>query len=480
MSQNFSTFNSLTYSEAVDLCLSLADFERNTHSPNHSDFHLERMMFLADLLGDPQNSVPSVHIAGTKGKGSTSAMIASIIDASGKNVGLATSPHLHSLTERIKFCMRSIPKDDFAKLVSDLWPFVERTSAEGKYGGVTWFEFMVMGVFYYHASKQANIQVIETGLGGRLDATNILCPEVSVITSISLDHTKILGDTIELITKEKSGIIKHNTPVVVAPQPYGDQAYSVIADVASQHSANVLDVRSAYKFSAVPNDIYTQQVVVSGDNDEYSFKLPLVGAHQVENATTAIAASETLNGLGFELSRSNIEDGLEAVHWPARLQVLQDEGPILMVDGAHNTHSALSLVKTIEEMRRSGILQINRVILIFGVLSGHDSVGVLEQFGSFASVIVPVSSRHPRSTSSDFLGEQAQKLGVGLVQHSGVTLTVREGVELALSVAGINDLVLATGSISVAAEVIEWKENIVPEVYSNIPTGIENRGQRSQ
>ncbi|MEC9438539.1 MAG: cyanophycin synthetase, partial [Chloroflexota bacterium] len=277
-----------------------------------------------------------------------------------------------------------------------------------------------------------------------------------------------------------SGIIKHNTPVVVAPQPYGDQAYSVIADVASQHSANVLDVRSAYKFSAVPNDIYTQQVVVSGDNDEYSFKLPLVGAHQVENATTAIAASETLNGLGFELSRSNIEDGLEAVHWPARLQVLQDEGPILMVDGAHNTHSASSLVKTIEEMRRSGILQINRVILIFGVLSGHDSVGVLEQFGSFASVIVPVSSRHPRSTSSDLLGEQAQKLGVGLVQHSGVTLTVREGVELALSVAGINDLVLATGSISVAAEVIEWKENIVPEVYSNIPTGIENRGQRSQ
>ena len=141
MSQNFSTFNSLTYSEAVDLCLSLADFERNTHSPNHSDFHLERMMFLADLLGDPQNSVPSVHIAGTKGKGSTSAMIASIIDASGKNVGLATSPHLHSLTERIKFCMRSIPKDDFAKLVSDLWPFVERTSAEGKASSVQFIHF---------------------------------------------------------------------------------------------------------------------------------------------------------------------------------------------------------------------------------------------------------------------------------------------------------------------------------------------------
>ena len=250
--------------------------------------------------------------------------------------------------------------------------------------------------------------------------------------------------------------------------------------MASQHSADVLDGRSVYKFSAVPNDIYTQQVVVTGDNDEYSFKLPLVGNHQVENAATAIAASETLNGLGFELSRSNIEDGLEAVHWPARLQVLQDEGPILIVDGAHNTHSALSVVKTIEEMRRSGILQINRVILVFGVLSGHDSLGVLGQFESLASLIVPVTSRHPRSSPSDFLEEQAKKLGVGLVQHSGVTLTVREGVELALSVAGVNDLVLATGSISVAAEVIEWKENIVPEVYSNIPTGIENRGQRSQ
>ena len=475
MSQNFSTFNSLSYTEAVDICLSLADFERATHSPNHSDFHLDRMIFLAGLLGDPQNSVPSVHIAGTKGKGSTSAMVASIIDASGKNVGLATSPHLHSLRERIKFCMRSIPKDAFAKLVSDLWPFVKQTSVEGKHGSVTWFEFMVMAAFYYYATKQANIQVIETGLGGRLDATNILSPEVSVITSISLDHTKILGDTIELIAKEKSGIIKRDTPVVVAPQPYGDQAYSVIAEVASQHSANVLDVGSAYELSAEPNDIYTQNVVVSGDIDEYVFKLPLLGAHQAENAATAIAVSETLNLLGFELSTSNIKDGLEAVHWPGRLQVLQDDGPIIMVDGAHNTHSALSVVKTIKEMKRSELLKINRVILVFGVLSGHDSLGVLGQFESLASLIVPVTSRHPRSSPSDFLEEQAKKLGIGLVQHSESLLSVREGIGLALSVAGIDDLVLATGSISVAAEVIEWKENIVPELYPNIPTGIEDK-----
>ncbi|HIC49276.1 MAG TPA: hypothetical protein EYP00_05220, partial [Dehalococcoidia bacterium] len=445
-----------------------------------SDFHLERMIFLAGLLGDPQNSVPSVHIAGTKGKGSTSAMVASIIDASGKKVGLATSPHLHSLRERIKFCMRSIPKGAFAKLVSDLWPFVEQTSVEGKYGGVTWFEFMVMAAFYYYATKQANIQVIETGLGGRLDATNILCPEVSVITSISLDHTKILGDTIELIAKEKSGIIKRDTPVVIAPQPYGEQAYSVIAEVARQHSAHVLDVGAAYELSVEPNDIYTQNVVVSGDTNEYAFKLPLLGAYQAENAAAAIAVSETLNLLGFELSTSNIKDGLEAVHWPGRLQVLQDDGPILMVDGAHNTNSALSVVKTIEEMRRSEILKINRVILVFGVLSGHDSLGVLVQFESLASLIVPVTSRHPRSTPSDLLEEQAQKLGIGLVQHSETLLTVREGIELALSVAGIDDLVLAIGSISVAAEVIEWKENIVPELYRNIPTGIEDKVQKSR
>ena len=472
MGQNFSTPNSLSYSEAVDLCLSLADFERNTHSPNHSDFHLERMIFLAQLLGDPQNAVPSVHVAGTKGKGSTCAMVASIIDASGKNVGLATSPHLHSLTERIRFRMNPIPKNDFITLVSDLWPFIEQTSTEGKYGGVTWFEFMVTAAFHYYAVKQADMQVIETGLGGRLDATNILSPVISVITSISLDHTKILGDTVELIAGEKSGIIKRDIPVIVASQPYGEQVYPVISEVAKEKSSSVLDVKSAYEVIAEPNDIKTQNIVITGDIDEYSFRLPLMGPHQAENAATAIAVSETLNDLGFEISSSNIKSGLESVHWPARLEVLQDNGPILMVDGAHNTHSASSVVQAINDMRRRDILKIDRVILIIGVLSGHDSVGVLQQFESLASLTVPVRSRHPRSSPSGLIRDQAQKLGMSLVKPNGEMESVRDGVELALSIAGVNDLVLGTGSISVAAEVIEWKQNIDPEIYSSIPTGI--------
>ena len=260
--------------------------------------------------------------------------------------------------------------------------------------------------------------------------------------------------------------------MIVAPQPYGEEVYPVISEVAKEKSSSVLDVKSAYEVIAEPNDIKTQNIVITGDIDEYSFRLPLMGPHQAENAATAIAVSETLNDLGFEISSSNIKSGLESVHWPARLEVLQDNGPILMVDGAHNTHSASSVVQAINDMRRRDILKIDRVILIFGVLSGHDSVGVLQQFESLASLTVPVRSRHPRSSPSGLIRDQAQKLGMSLVKPNGEMESVRDGVELALSIAGANDLVLATGSISVAAEVIEWKQNIDPEIYSNIPAGI--------
>ena len=190
------------------------------------------MRLLCEDLGNPQSSLPSVHVAGTKGKGTTSAMIASILRYSGLKVGLITSPHLHSLTERIRVGGDPIAKDDFVDLVEEIWPAVLRVDKNGSFGAVTWFEFMVAAAFFFFRKSSVDFQVVETGLGGRLDATNVLTPAVSVITSISLDHTNILDDTIAPIAAEKGGILKDEVPVVISPQP--EEALTVIKTIAAK------------------------------------------------------------------------------------------------------------------------------------------------------------------------------------------------------------------------------------------------------
>ena len=188
--------NKLDYPAAVGLAMGLADFERGTHSPGHSTFHLERISRLLERLGNPHLAVPTIHVAGTKGKGSTAAMIASILSAAGHRVGLYTSPSLHTVTERVRVGMEPIGQEDFAGLVERMWPEVEWVGEHGGYGPLMYFEFLTTLAFQHFSEINADFQVIEVGLGGRLDATNVVHPAVSVITSISLDHTGVLGDTI--------------------------------------------------------------------------------------------------------------------------------------------------------------------------------------------------------------------------------------------------------------------------------------------
>ena len=198
----------LSYDGALRRVMGLADFERSTHSPGHAAFHLERMTLLMEQLDCAHLAVPTVHVAGTKGKGSTSAMIASILTAQGYKVGLYTSPHLHSATERIRVNGQPISQQQFAAIVERIWPTVERIGSSGGYGGVTTFEAMTAMAFVHFRDIGADFQVMEVGLGGRLDSTNIVKPRVCAITSISLDHTATLGDTVAKIAFEKAGIIK--------------------------------------------------------------------------------------------------------------------------------------------------------------------------------------------------------------------------------------------------------------------------------
>ena len=228
------------YEEAVRRASGLVDFERSTHTPGHSEFHLQRVNLLMQRLGDPHLATPTVHVAGTNGKGSTAALVTSVLTAAGHTTGLYTSPSLHSPTERIRVGPTPVSRETFAGLVSDAWPAVEWVGRFGGYGGVSYFELLTTMAFLHFRSIGAAFQVVEVGLGGRLDATNVVDPAVCAITSISLDHTRTLGDTVPLIAREKAGIIKPGVPVVVAPQT--EDAMGVIAEVASSRGAELIPV----------------------------------------------------------------------------------------------------------------------------------------------------------------------------------------------------------------------------------------------
>lgn len=448
----------LRYEGALRRVMGLADFERSRHSPGHSGFHLERMRLLMERLGGAHVAVPTVHVAGTKGKGSTSAMVASILGAEGYRVGMYSSPHLHSARERIRVDMEPIGGDEFAGVVERIWDVVEWVGREGGYGGVSTFEAMTAMAFVHFADVGVDFQVIEVGLGGRLDATNIVEPLVCAITSISLDHMATLGDTVGAIAFEKAGIIKRGVPVVVAPQV--DEARDMIAGVAEERGARVVWVGERFEWEGLRSDLGGQAFRLRGGGREYELELPLLGDYQMENAATAVGVAEALRDGGVGLDEGCIVRGIGGVRWDARLQVLgvQDGGALVVVDGAHNPYSMGRLVGAV----RAGFGGYERVVVVFGALGGHSAVGMLEALAPLEPLVVAVSSRHPRAASSEVIAGLAEGLGLRVVFRSD---DVGEGVRRGLGVAEEGDLLLGTGSLSVAAEVIEEVRGIPPETY---------------
>jgi len=456
----------LDYEDALRLVMSLADFERSSHSPDHSSFHLERIGLLMEHLGNPHLDIPTVHVAGTKGKGSTAAMIASILTSAGLKVGLYTSPHLHSAVERIRVGLEPIERKDFASLVVQVWPQVEKVSKEGGYGGVSTFEMFTAMAFLHFKQVDADFQVIEVGLGGRLDSTNIVTPQVCVITSISLDHISTLGDTVELIAGEKAGIIKSGVPVVVAPQHNG--VLTVVREVADRVGAPVVDVQEQVLFRNHETNVAGQALDVSGLRGSYKLWTPLIGDHQVENLRTAVAAVEMLIDVGAPVSRDAIVRGLRDVRWPARLEVLSRGDHWVLADGAHNPYSMRQLTQALRDL-----FEYRRLVLVFGALSGHSAEGMLSELAGMSPLMLATQSRHPRSAPSDAISDMALKEGLDVVFASD---DVGEATRRAREIATPGDVVLGTGSLSVAAEVIEEIKGINPELYPGIKRPVRKSG----
>lgn len=450
----------LSFEAAVAQAMGLTDFERSVNSPGHSAFHLERMTLLADRLGGIHRGIPTVHVAGTKGKGSTSAMITSILSAEGYRVGLFTSPHLHSVVERVRVGLEPISKTEFAQLIEQLWPAVEWVGSEGGYGDVTFFELLTAMAFQHFQKIKADFQVIEVGLGGRLDSTNIVEPAVSVITSISLDHVATLGDTIEKIAREKAGIIKQGKPVIVAPQAEPD-AIEVFRQVAEDADSPIIEVQNSLSWQKIRSDLSGQSFKVDGMGRSYELWTRLLGDYQLENAATAVAAINMLTDLGFSVSEDSIVQGLRDVRWAGRLEVVEHHGRRVVIDGAHNPYSVTRLVEALPEY----VDVEGRVILVFAALGGHSAAGMLSALAPLEPEAIIVRSRHPRSGGTASAAESARALGI---EVAGESDTVGEGFGRAMEMSEPGDLILCTGSLSVASEVLEELRGIEPEIYPNL------------
>ncbi len=431
----------MDFRESLEYLMKYADYERLPRSGIVWD--LGRIERLLKRLGDPQYAARAVHVAGTKGKGSTSAMIASILRQAGYRVGLYTSPHLLSFTERIRVDGRPIDEVDWARLVEVVRPHVEAENALGDLGELTTFEILTAMAFLHFRDVRADYQVVEVGLGGRLDATNVVRPEVGVITSISYDHTDVLGDTLAKIAGEKAGIIKPGATVVSAPQ--AAEAMAVIERACLEKGAPLVKVGRDVTWRQAGFDETGQDFHVKGRRRGYDLLIPLLGGHQLENAASAVAVAEVLAEKDGNITPQAIIEGLRVVEWPGRLQVLRRR-PWLVVDGAHNAYSMHRLGGALR-----AYFAYDHLMLILGFSGDKDIAGMVNEVTGMSGDIILAASRHPRSVKPALLAEEFRRHGVA----PRLAGSVGEAVRLALAGAGPGDLICGTGSMFVVAEVME-------------------------
>jgi dihydrofolate synthase/folylpolyglutamate synthase len=427
------------YDQALDYLYSFVDYSlKHISERAKAEFNLDRMFALMEELGNPQGKYPIIHVAGTKGKGSVAALCASALKAAGYKTGLYTSPHLWDYTERIQINGEAISHGQLIALVEEVKPAV------AKIPKLTTFEITTALGFLAFAKNDVNAAVIEVGLGGRLDATNVVLPRVSVITSLSYDHMAVLGNTLAEIAGEKAGIIKEGVPLVSAPQT--GEALEVLERIAKEKNSPFILVGKDVKFERVTSSLDGQELTINDQQSAVNLKLPLLGAHQIENAAIAYAA---LQASGISISNEAIWEGFSQVQWPARFEVLRREPPVI-IDSAHNRDSARRLRETLDEYFPE-----LPVILIFCALEDKDITGILEELKPRLELVVATRADHPRAPSAEWMAEQVQRVGVPV---EAVT-PVDNALERALELAGTNKLVLSAGSVAFAGEVsTAWRK----------------------
>jgi dihydrofolate synthase / folylpolyglutamate synthase len=425
----------IAYQEALDYIYSFIDYSLTRglrYTPEK--FNLDRIRRLLDQIGSPHTQYPVIHIAGTKGKGSTAAMIASALWANGYKTGFYSSPHLQEYTERIQVDGAEIARADFVALIEELKPHVAAVAE------LTTFEITTALAFLYFARRKVDVAVVEVGLGGRLDATNVVQPLVSVITSISYDHTKILGNTLTEIGREKAGIIKPGRPVVMAPQT--EEARAEIERIAVERDAPLTVVGRDIHYLPVSHTLDGQMLrLESPGGRSFNVSIPLLGRHQVDNAATAYAALQVANQQGVLVSDESVQKGFANVNWPGRFEILRLAPPVI-IDSAHNRDSAQKLKQTLDDYL-PGV----PVILVFGASEDKDVEGMFSELFPRVQQVIATQSVHPRAMEPDQIVELAVNMGC----PAEAVVPIENALQRAMELADGKSAVVAAGSLFIAA-----------------------------
>ena len=409
----------------------------------YGDEKLSRMRHLLGALGDPQRRLRTVLVAGTKGKGSTAVMIADICRAHGLRVGLTVKPHLVDYRERIQISGRKISRTDLAALVERIQPAVE-AGRELVWGPATYVEATVALALLHFVDQRVDLAVVEVGIGGRLDATNVVDPLVSVITPISYDHTEILGETLTAIATEKAGIIRAGGRVVSAPQP--DEALAVITQTCEAKLATLVLVGRDVEARVEESSLRGVRATVRGGRGTYAVRVPLLGRHQAVNAAAAIGAVESLPEDVLRLDAGAVRRGLAAVRWTARIEVI-DTAPYTVIDVGHNPASMGALREVLQQQ-----LGGRRLVLVFGMLATKDYRTVAAMIAPLAQTIVTTTPDNPHALAAELLAAEVRP-------HAADVLVIpdrREAVERGRALAGPEDVLLITGSFYLVGEAREW------------------------
>jgi dihydrofolate synthase/folylpolyglutamate synthase len=456
----------MSYLETIKYLDSFVNYEKKPDEFYVESLKLERVTGFLRVIGYPQQSFKSVHIAGTKGKGSACAFTAHILREAGYKVGLFTSPHLSDVRERIRILRPHgpgareslddlegmIPKKDLAELVSRLKPRINKYCEISQYGPLSFFEIYTILAFAYFKEQKVDFAVLETGMGGRLDATNVVIPVVCGITSISYDHTDKLGNTLTEIAGEKAGIIKRHTPqdtsrkLVVVSAPQEEEAAQVIRNKCVEENAVLYEIGKDIKIEPVSGSADYQEFNVQGRLGRFKgLRINLLGSHQLINATMAVSLVSAI----FIESRENFKagvfkKGLQDTFWPARFEIVS-RNPLIVLDGAHNAASARALVETLKQ-----IFPEKKVALVLGISRDKDIPGITRLLFPVADKVIITSADNPRSARpADILSAGREFLKD---QKVSLTRSVLEALKTVRSSTLRDSLILVAGSLFVVGE----------------------------
>jgi len=460
-----------TYEQAIDYLYSRINYERvPAGSYTSSDLKLERMQRLLQLIGSPHERIPAVHIAGTKGKGSTAVMVAEILAAAGYTTGLFTSPHVQFFEERMRVDGSPPKSDELVDLVNRVKGPVESVDRFVGQTSATYFEIATALAWLYFADRGVDIVVLEVGLGGRLDATNLCRPAATAITNISHDHTALLGDSLAEIAKEKAGIIKPGVPVVSGVN--APEARDVIAATSATRRAPLHQVGREIRFHAEcaspPEPILkrphgTQIDVEAANNCWRGVPVPLVGEHQIANAALAVGVVDVLDQRGWPVSPEAVRAGMENVRWPIRFEVLSQR-PTVIADAAHNPASAAALLRTLNEE-----IIARRRILVFAASKDKDVPALLRELVPwFDEVMLTRYVKNPRAMGLDELHEMASEFAPKRLMVANDPSDAWDMLRHEIHEA---DVICVTGSFFLAAEMREIIVGKLGQMSDRVPGG---------